>query len=182
MSVSGMYPFMTAQRVRTKGTKSFKFTQFTWHTYWQWCIMILNYLLITFRSMMKNKVFIITNVFGMGIAIAISIVTYLAYQYDATFDAVHKNRENIYRISSVREFENIRTRFGHAPFPLGEIVNNTFPDVDRSSLYLNSNSNFKRDDDLFSANISYVDPEFFQMFSFDFIAGNGNHLTGTGVF
>ncbi len=144
--------------------------------------MIKNYLLITVRSMMKNKLFIIINVFGMGVAIAISIVTYLAYQYDATFDAVHKNRESIYRISSVREFGNTRTRFGDAPYPLGEIVKKTFPDVDHSSLYLNSNSNFKREDDLFSANISYVDPAFFQMFSFDFIAGNGDNLTESGVF
>jgi putative ABC transport system permease protein len=133
--------------------------------------MIRSYLLITFRSMMKNKVFIITNVLGMGVAIAIGIVTYLAYQYDATFDTVHKNGENIYRISSLREFENTQTRFGFAPFPLGEIVNKTFNDVDRSSLYLSSNSNFKLNDNLFPAEITYVEPDFFQMFSFDFIAG-----------
>lgn len=130
---------------------------------------------------MKNKVFIITNVLGMGIAIAICIVTYLAYQYDATFDAIHKNRESIYRISSVRDFENTRTRFGYAPLPLGEIVDKTFQDVSHSSLCLGSGSNFKRGDDLFAANISYVDPDFFQMFSFEFLAGRGDNLTRSDV-
>jgi putative ABC transport system permease protein len=144
--------------------------------------MIRSYLLITFRSMMKNKVFIITNVLGMGIAIAIGIVTYLAYQYDATFDAVHKNSESIYRISSEREFENTQTRFGFAPFPLGEIVNKTFNDVDRSSVYLSSYSNLKLQDDLFPAAITYVEPEFFEMFSFDFIAGSRENLTKSSVF
>lgn len=143
--------------------------------------MIFSYLLITFRSMMKNKVFIITNVFGMGIAIAIAIVTYLAYQYDATFDAIHQNRGSVYRVSSVREFESTQTRFGYAPLPLGEIVDKTFQDVDRSSLYLSSGSNFKRGDDLFAANVSYVAPEFFQMFSFEFIAGSDNNLGKSGV-
>jgi putative ABC transport system permease protein len=145
-------------------------------------LMLHNYLLITFRSMMKNKVFIITNVLGMGIAIAICIVTYLAYQYDATFDAVHKNRESIYRVSSVRAFENTLTRFGYAPLPLAEIVNKTFQDVDRSSPYLTSGSNFKRGDDLFAASVAYVAPEFFQMFSFDFIMRSDDSLAKSGVF
>src|SRR6187402_1455348 len=110
--------------------------------------MIRNYFLITFRGLMKNKVFITINVFGMGIAIACCIVAYLAYQYDATFDGVHQNRESIYRVSAVREFENKETRFGFAPLPLGEVVDKTFQDVDRSTRYLSSWSNFKREDAL----------------------------------
>ncbi|HEY0744318.1 MAG TPA: ABC transporter permease [Chryseosolibacter sp.] len=144
--------------------------------------MITNYLLITLRSMMKNKVFIITNVFGMGIALAIAIVTYLAYQYDATFDAVHKNGQSIYRIGSIREFEGKETRFGYAPYAMSEIADKTVSDVDLSSPYLSSQSNFKVDNDLFAADLSYVSPEFFEMFSFDFIAGDGKSLTRTDVF
>jgi putative ABC transport system permease protein len=143
--------------------------------------MIFNYLLITFRSMMKNKVFIITNVLGLGIAISICIVTFLAYQYDATFDSSHQNGENIYRIGSVREFDNTFTKFGYAPLPLGEIIDKTFSDVERSSLYLTSFSNFKRGNDLFASNLSYVEPEFFQMFSFDFIVGNASALGKSDV-
>lgn len=122
--------------------------------------------------MMKNKLFIIINVLGMGVAIACCIVGYFANEYDANFDGVHKNAERIYRVSAVREFENTLTRFGLVSFPLGDIVDKTFPDVDQSTRYFHSWSNFKRDNDLFPANISYVDPEFFQLFSFDFIAGN----------
>ncbi|HEY3405265.1 MAG TPA: ABC transporter permease [Ohtaekwangia sp.] len=132
--------------------------------------------------MMKNKIFIIINVFGMGVAIAISIVSYFAYEYDATFDAVHNNHETIYRVSSVREFDNTFTRFGYAPLPLGEIVDKTFSDVNRSSVFQRSYSNFKREDDLFAANLAYVDPEFFQMFSFDFITGNAAALEAADIF
>ena len=88
--------------------------------------MIKNYLLITFRNMMKNKLFIFINVFGMGVAIAQCIVGYFAYEYDATFDGNHKNREQTYRVSSVREFESNLTPNGYAPFPLGDIVDRPF--------------------------------------------------------
>ncbi len=138
--------------------------------------MIKNYFLITYRSMLKNKLFILINVFGMGIAIALAIVGYFAYEYDANFDRIHQNHETIYRINSVREFDDKFTRFSLVSFPLGDIAKKTFTDVAQSTRYLPSNSNFKIDSDLFPANGIYVDPEFFKLFSFEFIVGNANAL------
>ncbi len=94
--------------------------------------MIRNYLLIAFRNMRHNKLFILINVCGMGIAIACCIVVYLAYKYDATFDSVHRNKDKIYRVSAVHEFENDVKRFGYVALPLGEIVKKTFDDVEKS--------------------------------------------------
>jgi putative ABC transport system permease protein len=126
--------------------------------------------------MLKNKLFILVNVLGMGIAVALAIVAYFANEYDASFDKIHQNRESIYRVSAVREFEGKLKRFGLASFPLGEIVRKTVTDVDQASRYFRSNSNFKRDNDLFPANLTYVDPEFFKLFTFQFIVGQANDL------
>ena len=134
--------------------------------------MLKNFFLITLRSMMKNKLFIFINVIGMGVAIAYCIVAYFAYEFDATFDSVHKNGESIYRISSIREFDGQVTKFGYAPMPLRPVIEQNIKDVSKSTRYQFSYSNFKREDDLFAANLSYVDTDFFEMFSFDFIAGN----------
>ncbi len=138
--------------------------------------MIKNYLLIAYRSILKNKLFIFINVFGMGIAIALAIVGYFAYEYDSNFDKVHVNHTNIYRVSAVREFDNKITRYGISSFPLGDVVRKTFTDVDQATRYFYSNSNFKINDDLFPASINYVDPEFFSIFSFEFIAGRSSAL------
>ena len=113
--------------------------------------MIKNYFLITLRGLTKNKLFIIINVFGMGIALAIGIVAFLAFEYDNTFDAVHKNGSNIYRVSAMNEFENKITHVGIVALPLGEIADKTIQDVDGSSRYAPSRSNFKREDDLFQS-------------------------------
>ena len=126
--------------------------------------------------MMKNKLFIFINVFGMAVAIACCIVAYFAYEYQATFDGNHTNGEHIYRVSALREFDKQTTRYGYAPLPLGGIVSQNFKDVDKSSRYHFSYSNFKREDDLFQSNLSYVDPEFFEMFSFEFIKGDPKAL------
>ncbi|HEX6226817.1 MAG TPA: ABC transporter permease, partial [Chryseolinea sp.] len=126
--------------------------------------------------MMKNKLFIIINVLGMGIGISYCIVAYFAYQYDATFDNVHQNKSTIYRVSAVREFENKLTRYGYAPLPMREVVEKNFTDVSRSTRYFPSQSNFKREDDLFPSNLTYVDPDFFHLFTFEFIAGDPGSL------
>lgn len=145
--------------------------------------LIKNHLLITLRSMMKNKLFIIINVFGMGVAIACCILGYFAHEYDSKFDASHRNGNEIYRVSAMREFENTLTRFGYVPFPLGEVVDKTFQDVDKSTRYYHSWSNFKRENDLFTSNLSYVDQEFFQLFTYNFLSGNPSDLSDkTSVF
>jgi len=126
--------------------------------------------------MMKNKLFIFINVFGMAIAIACCIVAYFAYEYQAAFDGNHIQGAQIYRVSAIREFDHQTTKYGYAPLPLRGIVSQNFKDVDRSSRYHFSWSNFKREDDLFQSNLSYVDPEFFEMFSFEFIKGDAKAL------
>lgn len=139
--------------------------------------MIKNYLLITLRSMMKNKLFIFINLVGMGVAIAQCMVGYFAWEYDATFDALHENRASVYRVSALRNFENNITRHGYAPLPLGDVVDKTFSDVDQSSRYVGSYSNFKLKDDVFRAGLHYVEPDFFQLFTFQFVAGTPAGIT-----
>jgi len=137
--------------------------------------MIKNYFLIALRSIAKNKLFIFINVFGMGIAVACCIVGYFAFEYDRTFDANHKNGATIYRVDAMREFNGKMTRTTFSPMPLASVVK-TIKDVDKSSRFYFSWSNFKREDDLFEAKLSYVDPDFFDMFTFDFIVGDARGI------
>lgn len=126
--------------------------------------------------MMKNKLFLIINVIGMGIAIACCIIGYFTYDYDATFDHVHKNRDHLYRVSAIRDFDNHLTRVGHVPLPLANVVSQTLKDVNQSSRFYHSWSNLKRENDLFESRLAYVDADFFSMFSFEFIVGDPKEL------
>jgi putative ABC transport system permease protein len=138
--------------------------------------MIRNFLLITIRNLMKNKLFIIINVFGMGIAIACCIVAYFNWEYDARFDSHHVNRSSTYRVSSLREFEGQTTLYGHAPHALGMTIKQNIPDISKVVRMSFSFSDFKVNDNVFRAGLAYADPEFFEVFSFDFLAGDPKDL------
>lgn len=112
----------------------------------------------------------------MSIAIGCCIVGYFAYRYDAGFDLMHENSATVYRISSNRIFNNEVQKFGTAPLPLGKVVQENIKDVDKVTRYHFSWSDFKREDDLFASRLAYVDPAFFDMFTFEFIAGGHGEL------
>ena len=137
--------------------------------------MLKNYLLITFRNMMKNKLFIFINVFGLAIAIACCVVAYFNFDFNQSFDAHHKNASNVYRVSSMREFQNQVTRFGFVPIALGNAIKENVPEVDEVIRY-NPGwvSNFRVKDEMFAADLIFVDTPFFEVFMFEFIEGNGD--------
>lgn len=135
--------------------------------------MIKNYLLITWRSMMKNKLFLTINIFGMGISIACCIVAFFNYNFNREFDTHHENASTIYRVNSVRAFQGETTLFGHVPTGLGNAVAQNVKDIDELVRYSPGNADFRVDDNLHGAQVIYVDSGFFKLFTYAFIDGNG---------
>ena len=136
--------------------------------------MLKNYFLITLRSLTKNKFFIFVNVFGMGIAIACFIVAYFNYDYNRSFDSYHTNAASLYRVNSVREFQNSLTSFGYVPMGLGNAVKQNVSDINKVVRYSPGGANFRIGEELFNNELIFVDPAFFEVFTFEFIEGAGN--------
>lgn len=136
--------------------------------------MLKNQLLITLRNMMKNKLYLFINIFGMAIAIACCIIGYFNYDFNSSFDHNHKNASTIYRVGSVRKFQNELTEFGYAPIGLGNAIKQNVPEVNEVIRYTPEGGNFRIKTELFSSDINYVDPVFFKAFTFEFVEGNGD--------
>ncbi|MDH5382742.1 MAG: ABC transporter permease, partial [Cyclobacteriaceae bacterium] len=129
--------------------------------------MLKNYLIIAYRNLLKNKVFVFINIVGLGVAIASSIVAYLNYDFNEGFDVEHINAPEIYRVNSSREFNGRTTTYGLAPKGMGEMIRQNIPELTSVVRITPGGGNIRIDEDLFSSNITYVDEEFFNMFTFD---------------
>ncbi len=134
--------------------------------------MIKNYLLITLRSMMKNKLFILINVFGMGIAIACCITAYLNWDFSNSWDKVHVNADKIYRVQFWREFQGKRDRYGLAPLPLAGLINQNIKDVDKTVRYMSSYCDVRIGEEIFGDQMAYADSAFFDFFTYELISGS----------
>ncbi len=129
--------------------------------------MLKNYLLITFRSLAKNKLFIIINVFGMGIAIACCIVAYVNWEFAADWDKQHVNADKIYRVQLTREFQGRTERFGSSPTPLGNFVKQNFKDVSKVVRYQVSYSDMRIGEEVFGTGMTFADSAFFDLFTYE---------------
>lgn len=129
--------------------------------------MIKNYLLITLRSLAKNKLFIIINVFGMGIAIACCVVAYVNWEFAADWDKKHLNADKIYRVQLTREFQGKTERFGTAPTPLGNFVKDNFKNVSKVVRYHVAYSDMRIGEEVFSTGMTFADSAFFELFTYE---------------
>ena len=129
--------------------------------------MLQNYILITLRSIAKNKIFILINVLGMGIAIACCIVAYLNWEFSPNFEENHTNEAQVYRVQSWQDYQGTRNRHALVPNPLGNVVRENFADVDAVVQYTTAQNNFRIGDEVFNSAVAYADSAFFDLFTFE---------------
>jgi putative ABC transport system permease protein len=61
--------------------------------------MLKNYLKVAIRSLLKDKVFSIINIFGLAVGMAAFLLILQYVQYERSYDKFLLNTENIYRVS-----------------------------------------------------------------------------------
>src|SRR5258706_12708832 len=128
--------------------------------------MIKNYLLISFRSLMKNKLFILINVFGMGIAISCCVVAYVNWEFAKTWDHSQLNAERIYRVQFTRDFQDKHERHGMAPMPLANAIRQNFKDVSKVVRYQLAYSDMRIGEEVFGTSVAFADFAFFELFTY----------------
>jgi putative ABC transport system permease protein len=142
--------------------------------------MFRNYLLVTFRNLWKNKIFTLINIIGLGIALAVCIVAFFNHMFNYEFDRTHENFKEIYRITSFRDMQGREQEYGSVPATLGLQLTKEIPGVERSARIMRTRSPVKEGLDVFQAQISYIDPEFLEIFTFPLIYGDKESIKGQG--
>jgi len=130
--------------------------------------MLDTYLKIAIRNLIKHKIFSIINILGLAIGLACFILIMLWVQDELSYDRFHKNEDHIYLVlrSDIGKPSAVTSKM-LAPAlkdELPEVINATsfvqFPESIKSYL--------KYKDKGFEEIFGLVDPQFFDIFSFDF--------------
>ncbi len=133
--------------------------------------MFKNYLKITLRNLAKNKLFVLINVIGLGIAISCCIVAYLNWDYNAQFDSYYEGSEDVYRVNFVRITNGYPIKNGSCPMPLGAEIASGFPQVSEVARYVPISGDLKVNNEVFRTDMRAVDPSFFDLFTFQMQSG-----------
>ena len=91
--------------------------------------MLKNLLKISFRNLLKDKVYSGINVLGLTIGITCSLFLFLYILDELSYDRYHKNADTIYRVvSNIKEPDNAFT-WAVAQIPLGVELRDNYPEV-----------------------------------------------------
>jgi len=134
--------------------------------------MFKNYLLVIFRNLLKNRIFTAINILGLGIALSVCIVAFFNNMFNYEFDRHNVNFDKIYRVNSFRDMEGREQEYGVVPATLGLEVKKDIPGIEKAARLMRSRSPVKIGDNIFSTQISYVDPEFLDIFTFPILLGD----------
>ncbi|MHA4809972.1 ABC transporter permease [Flavitalea flava] len=140
--------------------------------------MFKNYLKIALRIFWKHKIYVAINLAGLGFALACCILSYLNYNYRASFDTNHSHTGNIYRVNSLRKMDGATRRWGIAPAPLGSSMINDISGIDRMARLYSQNVIVKKDENVINEELYFADPTLFSFFHLPLAAGSFDGFGG----
>jgi putative ABC transport system permease protein len=140
--------------------------------------MIKNHLKITSRNIMRHKGYSFINISGLAVGMACTILIFLWVQHELNYDRFHKNAEQIYRVNLEEHRHDGVHHHPWTPFPLAETLKEQFPEIVASTRLRGDHFNVKYQDKSFHEyEFLFVDPDFFEIFSFPLIhSGNPSLL------
>src|ERR1700694_4188040 len=126
--------------------------------------MFRNYLKIALRTFWQNKIYVAINLAGLGFALACCILSYLNYNYRATFDTNHPNTENIYRVNALRKIDGTTQPWGITPAPLGNSMINDVAGINRMARLCSQTVIVKKDENIINEELYFADKTLFSFF------------------
>ncbi|MEM1321479.1 MAG: ABC transporter permease [Bacteroidota bacterium] len=138
--------------------------------------MFRNYLKIAVRSLLKRKVFTFINVFGLAIAIAVSLLLFSTALREFSFDNFHENGNALHAIYFFESGPNGVDRSTNLPIPLVPELLEEVAGIEQATRIQNSGANVEIDDQLLSLSVDYVDEGYFEMFDYEVLEGKAGEL------
>ena len=142
--------------------------------------MVRSYIKVATRNILKKKMYSFINAVGLSIGIAFCMLIYLFTQDERSFDQFHANKDNLYRIDTRVFNGELEERYeSHAWLQPGlrDALLAEVPEVVRASRFSPSYTTILRyGDKVFTEDLTFVDNDFFTMFSFPLLSGNADKI------
>jgi putative ABC transport system permease protein len=135
--------------------------------------MFKSYVKAALRHIRHQKMYSVINVGGLSVGLAAAIFIMLFVRDEVGFDRFHANFECTYRVvMEVQDGGGIRT-LAVTALPLAPALRAEIPEILSVARFSDRGPTLVgRDDRSFYEDLAFVEPEFFEIFSFPFISGD----------
>ncbi|MBS3807324.1 MAG: ABC transporter permease [Bacteroidales bacterium] len=136
--------------------------------------MLKNYFKSSLRNLIRNKSFTLINIPGMAIALASVILLLLFINHELSYDRFYPNAENIVRLITRYESKGKQVEMPKSIYELDLQATDRIPEVKSSAVVFRRYLRYigYENDQYGKYQQSYVDEDFFEVFSPDVIQGD----------
>lgn len=135
--------------------------------------MFLNNLKIAFRIFKRHKGYSFINITGLAVGMACCILILLWINDEVSYDRYHENTDQIVRLTYAEEIGGTYSHFAMSPFVAAPIFKAEIPEVKAYTRLVANSTLIKYGDKVFDEDsVFHADPDFFKIFSHEFIAGD----------
>lgn len=92
--------------------------------------MLKNFLLVSFRSIWRNKAFSAINIMGLVVGISAALMVYLVVRHERGFDKFEKDGDRIYRVVTNIDFNGTIIKNEGVCVPLAGVIREQMPAVE----------------------------------------------------
>ena len=144
--------------------------------------MFKNNLKITWRNIVNNAGSSLLNITGLTLGILCSIIIFLTIKYEFSFDQMHQNQSEIYRVTNNYYYPTFTMNVGQTPDPMAEALKNDFPSFTSVvPIYSSYNHNISVAEQLFEVDMLYAGSDFIKLFDYyndptKWVIGNPNEV------
>lgn len=135
--------------------------------------MFVHHLKVTFRMLLHQKWYALINILGLAIGMACCILIYLFVQDELTYDTFHEHKDRIYcALRQVKSPDRTRTSTSGVGIPAGPEFKSALAEVNEYVRIWRYSDVIRHEGKSKTEFLTFVDPTFFDMFTFPLIAGD----------
>ncbi len=146
--------------------------------------MFRNYFKIVFRNAKKHPMYVLINLVGLAIGMAVSIVILLYVQFELSYDTYHPDADRIYRVSRAwyNQDGEESLHLGHLAPPFGPLMQSDFPEeVEVAARLFNFDALIKSGSNaMVEERFFFADSEAFDLFSWEIVEGEAQKALTEG--
>jgi putative ABC transport system permease protein len=136
--------------------------------------MLKNYLVTAFRNLSRNKVFSFINIAGLSMGLACCMLIFLYTKDEISFDRFQRQKDKLYQITcTIINKDGKVEKYASAAMLQGPAFKQAIPAIE-AFVRVNNNDEVvvKNGDESYKERVSWVDDNFFTVFTFPLIEGD----------
>lgn len=147
--------------------------------------MFKNHIKIAFRSLSKNKGFTFINIVGLAVGLAVCIMIMLYVTHEMSYDSFHKNGKRTFSLHGKLKMGDNTVDMAYMSYATAPLIKQSYPQVESFARVLNYfkpiviNKPSAPDARFLESKLIFVDPGFFNFFSFKLLSGDAAEVLKT---